>query len=362
MGLIAVTFEPMDIESNSLCTVHLGYLQLLLDYLKQNKVDPTLLFDAALLTELTQIDPNARRPIEEWDHMVALAEPHVGGDDVALKLAEFVKPWDTGPIGFLTMASRTLQEATESLAQFYNLLNDVYTLEGIVQEEFFVIRLVPCGPRQSARLERLTLATMAWHARWLSRRSDLKFDVTFPYPAPPPEQQRAYQRTFGGTVEFGCAEVCMKGPAEYAGYLISKDTRGVDDVLRAQLVAEMESLNGASGSFLHKLERILKPRLENGQVSLEEIALEAGVSIRTLQNRLDESGLTFRALLDRMRHAQAQLYIGNASLPLSQIAQMLGFSTQSSFHHAFKRWTGMAPGEYRRQKLRPSASQTPTTA
>ncbi|MES2091617.1 MAG: AraC family transcriptional regulator ligand-binding domain-containing protein [Pseudomonadota bacterium] len=346
----------MDIECNSLCTVHLGYLQLLLDYLRQNGHDPAAIFDADLLTELTQVDPNTRRPIEEWDHMMALAERHANGVDVALKLAEFVKPWDTGPIGFLTMACRTLQEATEALAQFYNLLNDVYTLEGSVQSGQFLICLTPIGPIQSTRLERLTLATIAWHARWLSRQPDLKFDVVFRFPAPSSEQLHVYQKTFGGSLTFDGVETCLQGPAEYAGYLVSKDTHGVDDVLRAQLMAEMASLNEASGSFVHKLERILKPRLESGQVSLEDVAAEAGVSIRTLQNRLDESGLSYRTLLDRMRRAQAELYLGNADIALIEVAQRLGFATQSSFHHAFKRWSGMPPGEYRRQKLRPTSS------
>lgn len=121
-------------------------------------------------------------------------------------------------------------------------------------------------------------------------------------------------------------------------------------------MAEMASLQDTSTSFVHKVERIIKPRLENGQVNLDDIAAEAGVSVRTLQTRLEESGLNFRTLLDRMRHAQVLLYMGDIDISLIHMAHMLGFATQSSFHHAFKRWTGMTPGQYRKQRLRAGIS------
>jgi AraC-like DNA-binding protein len=118
----------------------------------------------------------------------------------------------------------------------------------------------------------------------------------------------------------------------------------------------MASLQDTSTSFVHKIERIIKPRLETGAVGLEDIAAQAGVSVRTLQTRLEESGLNFRALLDRMRHAQVLLYMGDLDISLIDMAHMLGFATQSSFHHAFKRWTGQTPGAFRKQRVKAGIS------
>lgn len=344
-----------DTPTPGLCTVHLGYLQLLLDLLRQQGIDPAALYPAPFLTQLQSVDPNTRRPLEEWDHMVAVAEAHAGGVDLPLLMGEFVKPWDTGPIGFITMASRTLREAGEALAQFYNLLNDAYTLHATVQGEHFDLRLRPIGRLRSARLERLTVATMAWHSRWLARRADLRFQAFFAFPEPPADQLPAYRTTFGGDLVFNAPETCLRGPMAYAEYRVSRGDHGVGDTLRAQLMADMASLNDTSASFVHKVERLIQPRLQTGEVSLEAVADEAGVSVRTLQNRLEESGVTFRSLLDRMRHAQVLVYIADPRLSLIEIGQMLGFATPSSFHHAFRRWTGMAPSAYRKQKLRPSA-------
>ncbi|MDJ0927303.1 MAG: helix-turn-helix transcriptional regulator [Gammaproteobacteria bacterium] len=57
--------------------------------------------------------------------------------------------------------------------------------------------------------------------------------------------------------------------------------------------------------------------------------------------------MSFQQLRDETRRQLAQEYIREQELSLSQIAYMLGFSDQSNFSRAFKRWTGMAPKEYR---------------
>ena len=53
------------------------------------------------------------------------------------------------------------------------------------------------------------------------------------------------------------------------------------------------------------------------------------------------------AFVDELRHALALGYIHDSRLSLVDIAYLLGFSEQSAFQRAFKRWTGMTPGEYR---------------
>lgn len=349
------TPRPLPVEQASLCTVHLGYLLMLVDCLRQHGVDVDAIFGTAYLQSLNALDPNTRRQIEEWEALADKAQPHCERD-VALLMAEFVKPWDTGPIGFITMASHNLREAAESLAQFYNLLNDVYILQAEVVNQRFEIAMEPLSTHHSPCLERLTLATICWHARWLSRRADLRFDVHFAFPQPAPAQLGALQKTFGGELSFDAPRSSLLGPAEYEDLPVSRGDHGVQETLRAQLMAEMAALQDTSTSFVHKIERIIKPRLETGEVTLDDIANEAGVSVRTLQARLEESGLNFRTLLDRMRHAQSLMYMGDLDIALVDMAHMLGFATQSSFHHAFKRWTGMTPGAYRKQRLKAGIS------
>ena len=84
-----------------------------------------------------------------------------------------------------------------------------------------------------------------------------------------------------------------------------------------------------------------KPQLNNAAEALH-------VSTRQLQNKLKEEGTTYQEVLDEVRKSMALDYLRDAQLSVCQIAFLLGFSEQSTFNHAFKRWTGQTPGVFRK--------------
>ena len=70
-------------------------------------------------------------------------------------------------------------------------------------------------------------------------------------------------------------------------------------------------------------------------------------SERTLHRRLAAEGTSFQRLLDDTRRELAQHYLGQRNLSLADIAYLLGFSDQSSFFRAARRWFGSSPRDYR---------------
>jgi AraC-like DNA-binding protein len=75
------------------------------------------------------------------------------------------------------------------------------------------------------------------------------------------------------------------------------------------------------------------------------------MSERTLQRRLEEEETSFLQLLDDTRRELADQYLGRLHLSLGQAAYLLGFSDQSSFFRACRRWFKLSPGQYRSQLL-----------
>lgn len=94
---------------------------------------------------------------------------------------------------------------------------------------------------------------------------------------------------------------------------------------------------------------VLTSLLAQGQARLLTVAGEFGMSARTLGRRLADEGVTFRAILDRLRADLATRYVRDTTLPLSQIAWRLGYKDPSAFVVAFKRWTGKTPSALRRE-------------
>jgi AraC-like DNA-binding protein len=91
---------------------------------------------------------------------------------------------------------------------------------------------------------------------------------------------------------------------------------------------------------------VLRRSLGTGEISIEAVAEEVGVHKRTLQRRLQETGTTFAGLLDEVRADVAKHYVATGQLPLTRIALLLGFSDQSAFNHAFRRWFQHSPTEW----------------
>jgi AraC-like DNA-binding protein len=72
------------------------------------------------------------------------------------------------------------------------------------------------------------------------------------------------------------------------------------------------------------------------------------VSQQTLRRRLiEEENCGFQEIKDKLRHDVAAHLLTKSRLTLEEIALSLGFSELSTFHRAFRRWTGLSPGEFR---------------
>ncbi|MNZ95940.1 HTH-type transcriptional regulator VirS [compost metagenome] len=81
---------------------------------------------------------------------------------------------------------------------------------------------------------------------------------------------------------------------------------------------------------------------------MEEIAEEMHMTSRTLRRKLSDEGTSFQELKDGVRCDAAIHYLSQPAIPISQISRQLGFSEPAAFTRAFKQWTGISPGLYRR--------------
>jgi AraC-like DNA-binding protein len=107
------------------------------------------------------------------------------------------------------------------------------------------------------------------------------------------------------------------------------------------------------GSFRARVENAIIPLLPHGKAKAAEISLRLGVSQRTLARRLAVEGLTFSSLLERLRIDLAHRYLAEESLPISELAWLLGYQEVGAFSHAFKRWTGKSPRAARASVVAP---------
>jgi len=106
----------------------------------------------------------------------------------------------------------------------------------------------------------------------------------------------------------------------------------------------------ARTTLAERVEDYVRGALASGNCSIERCAKKMGVSPRTLQANLSESGLKFSDILERQRIELAKTCLRQEQVSLDDVAAKLGYSEQSSFGRAFKRWTGTTPLLYRRRQ------------
>lgn len=87
--------------------------------------------------------------------------------------------------------------------------------------------------------------------------------------------------------------------------------------------------------------------LSDGVPRLEDVACHLGIGSRTLQRRLAELGHSYQSLVDEARREVALKLVEEGHHSLVEVAFLTGFSEQSSFTRAFKRWSGKTPRTYR---------------
>jgi AraC-like DNA-binding protein len=94
------------------------------------------------------------------------------------------------------------------------------------------------------------------------------------------------------------------------------------------------------------------------RVSMAAVARGLGLSVRSLRRRLEAEGTSYKHVVNESLGIVAKHLIRNNDGSVQEIAFEMGFADTSSFHRAFKRWTGMTPRTYRTELNGPTLSYT----
>jgi len=143
----------------------------------------------------------------------------------------------------------------------------------------------------------------------------------------------------------------------FARELTKAPMPGADPRLSAILVGDAEAALSAvvrpanTPSFIDSVKRVLQDGLHERDLTLTRLADQLGISTRTLQRRLRGAGVTHRSLVRHVREDVANRSLATRASQ-GHIARTLGYSGPGAFQRAFKRWSGMTPGQIRRKPAR----------
>lgn len=164
-----------------------------------------------------------------------------------------------------------------------------------------------------------------------------------------PSYGARYEDTFGCPTHFGAAENAFEFDASFLAQRLPL----ADTVTHRDMQARIERLNL---EFVQRQDLITRTRAIiaaalPGSLGLNDLAQSLGCSSRSLRRRLQEAGTHYQALLDEIRYAHARALLHQERLPISHVAEVMGYSETASFRHAFRRWSGMNPRTFRHPRV-----------
>jgi len=156
-----------------------------------------------------------------------------------------------------------------------------------------------------------------------------------------------FKTFFGCEVNFGADGDEIIFAATVALLPIAGRDQYLNDMLQKYAEAALADRPQAPTTLRSTIEGAVTQLLPHGKANLKKVSRDLAIGSRTLTRRLGDEGLTFKKVLDESRVALAKRYLAERDLPITEVAWLVGYTEVSAFFHAFKRWTGVTPRQFR---------------
>ncbi len=331
------TQEPISVSVTVLSQMFL--------YLASLNVDIDAMLHSLGLNPQTVKAPDSYIPIETYLQIQEAAVRLTNDPYFGLHMGEFAEAGSWSILGYMMMNCKTLGEAFEKSGRYARIIGNLITTKVKLQLNRLKIDFFtpPHAPKMTRHCYESTFSSTVRMARTLTGVWLNPVEVRFIYPAP--QSTAEYERIFCCPVFFEQKQnsmtidwkmvntpVLMANPG-----LLAYFERYAQDFLAA-----MERQN----EYTRAVTKIILSHLDDEKLTIEKVAKELAVSVRTLQKRLEEEGVIFSELLKEIRQRLAKKYLAE-NYSVEQITYLLGFSEPSVFRKAFKKWSGVTPKEYR---------------
>jgi AraC-like DNA-binding protein len=255
-------------------------------------------------------------------------------------------------LGFAVMTAQSGREAFERVLRFGSIVTTSGRWSIRDEEESFAFVWDRPGERTLGHrvANEAVLAEVIASVRQMFGVDIRATAVRFRHPAP--SNTKAHDAYFGARVTWQRDEDAVVLPRS----VLSASPRFANLAMASYFekeAAQRLKVTRDAETLRDTVARIVAERLIDGEPPLEAIAKQLGKTERTLRRSLAEEGISYRLIVDDVRRRRADELLSDQAVSIAEVAFALGFSENSPFTRAYKRWTGTTPMERRRADARP---------
>ncbi len=257
-----------------------------------------------------------------------------------LRMAEERALANLGATSLLIAHQPTLRQALATLAEFRARINSTLVLQieesggvAIVREDFALRR-----PEPTRQASNLALGVLMRMCSAILGDAWAPASVCLSHQPPPVSELPIFHRIFRCRPQFDSEVNAIVVDATDLDRPNLRADPQLADQARQLIEAVMDS---NARTLTQEVEQLIAILLPTGRASVQTCAASLGMTVRTLQRGLDAENERFSSLLDRARRQLAVQYLSNPRMRVTDVAQMLGYSSTG----AFTRWHTLAVGQ-----------------
>jgi len=249
-----------------------------------------------------------------------------------------------GPVGFLMQSAPDLRAALAVLPGNFRLHNpnaqiELVEADGYARFSHTVLGQDCPGQEQVADM---SAAIMVNALRHLCGHGGHPVEIRLPRARP--RDIAPYRRFFQAPLRFDTIDTGLLIPVSW----LDRPLPAADPLLHHMMRQRIDALaSQAVEDVSRRLQRLLPSLLAARRADVGTAAQSLGLGVRTLNRRLADEGTSYALLRDEARYSMGRQLLRDTAMPVSEIADHLGYAYASAFTAAFRRWSGTCPLEWR---------------
>ncbi|MCB1687573.1 MAG: AraC family transcriptional regulator ligand-binding domain-containing protein [Halioglobus sp.] len=306
--------------------------------------DPAPVFSAAGIDPDDFRDVDHRIPYASAPHLLGQCAKITGADQFGLLLGQFFLLPQLGIPGLLATTASNVGAALHDIVHHFDLHDrgGVVTLNTFPRNTFLGYAITILDAEAIDQVYDLTITICCATLRslcgpqWNPTRVELMRSQ--------PKEPQLYKDYFRAPVVYNSTRNAVVFSNKWLDYPLAT----ADEHYHKDFVTSARSLHHAMpNSVSLETRSALHSRMSQTDCNAAAIAALLGMGERTLHRRLQCEGTNFRKLLDETRRVSSWYYLRSTALPINSIATALGYGSTDAFDHAFKRWYGNSPKQWR---------------
>jgi AraC-like DNA-binding protein len=240
----------------------------------------------------------------------------------------------------------SLRQALERALRFFRLVLDDISGDLNVGKSEASLQLVERDGSNRFFGQECLLILLHGLACWLIGRRIPIIRAQFSYAEP--AHSIEYHSMFSTEIAFQAPNTSIFFGSRYLALPVVQDRRSLKDFLRSAPEGILVKYKNVT-SLAARVRRRLRLSLGGELIEMHSMAAALSITPATFRRRLNAEGTSFRIIKDDLRRELAIRFLTDSNRTTTEIGWDLGFSERSAFDRAFKNWTGLAPGEFRRR-------------